>query len=118
MILNLGPQHPATHGTLRLTLQLDGERITGCIPDIGYLHTGFEKLGEHHTYNQWVTVTDRMNYLSPLSNNIGYSLAVERLMDLDVPERAQYIRVIPFASCPASPTIWCGWERTRWISGP
>jgi NADH dehydrogenase I D subunit len=94
MILNLGPQHPATHGTLRLTLQLDGERITDCIPDIGYLHTGFEKLGEHHTYNQWVTVTDRMNYLSPLSNNIGYSLAVERLMGLDVPERAQYIRVI------------------------
>lgn len=94
MILNLGPQHPATHGTLRLTLQLDGERISRCIPDIGYLHTGFEKLGEHHTYNQWVTTTDRMNYLSPLSNNIGYAMAVERLMGLDIPKRAQYIRVI------------------------
>jgi len=94
MILNLGPQHPATHGTLRLTLELEGEEIVRCLPDIGYLHTGFEKLAEHHNFNQWVTVTDRMNYLSPLSNNIGYARTVERLMGLDVPPRANAIRVI------------------------
>ncbi|MDA0746338.1 MAG: NADH dehydrogenase (quinone) subunit D [bacterium] len=109
MILNLGPQHPATHGTLRLTLELDGEKIVRCIPDIGYLHTGFEKLGEHHTYNQWVTVTDRMNYLSPLSNNIGYSMAVEKLMGLEVPARAQYIRVIlAELSRVADHMVWLG----------
>jgi NADH dehydrogenase I D subunit len=109
MILNLGPQHPATHGTLRLTLELDGEKVTRCIPDIGYLHTGFEKLGEHHTYNQWVTVTDRMNYLSPLSNNIGYSLAVENMMGLEAPPRAQYVRVIlAELSRIADHVVWLG----------
>ena len=109
MILNLGPQHPATHGTLRLTLELEGEKIARCIPDIGYLHTGFEKLGEHHTYNQWVTVTDRMNYLSPLSNNIGYALAVENLMGLEVPARAQYVRVIlAELSRIADHMVWLG----------
>ncbi len=109
MVLNLGPQHPATHGTLRLTLELDGERIVRCIPDIGYLHTGFEKLGEHHTYNQYVTVTDRMNYLSPLCNNIAYSAAVERLMELDVPERALYIRTILWElSRIADHMVWLG----------
>ena len=94
MTLNLGPQHPAMHGTLRAVLELDGERIVKATPDMGYLHTGFEKLGEHRTYNQFVTITDRMNYLSPLANNIGYALAVEKLMELEVPKRAQYIRVI------------------------
>jgi NADH dehydrogenase I D subunit len=109
MVLNLGPQHPATHGTLRLTLELDGEKIHRCIPDIGYLHTGFEKLGEHHTYNQWVTVTDRMNYLSPLSNNIGYALAVEQLMGLEVPARAQYVRVVlAELSRIADHMVWLG----------
>ena len=109
MVLNLGPQHPATHGTLRLTLELDGERIVRCIPDIGYLHTGFEKLGEHHTYNQWVTVTDRMNYLSPLSNNIGYALAVEQLMELEVPPRATAVRVIlAELSRLADHMVWLG----------
>lgn len=109
MVLNLGPQHPATHGTLRLSLELDGERIVRCIPDIGYLHTGFEKLGEHHTYNQWVTVTDRMNYLSPLSNNIGYARAVEKLMGLEVPKRAQYIRVVlAELSRIADHMVWLG----------
>ena len=109
MVLNLGPQHPATHGTLRLTLELDGERIVRCIPDIGYLHTGFEKLGEHHTYNQYVTVTDRMNYLSPLCNNIAYSMSVERLMDLEVPERALYIRTILWElSRIADHMVWLG----------
>ncbi len=109
MVLNLGPQHPATHGTLRLTLELDGERLVRCIPDIGYLHTGFEKLGEHHTYNQWVTVTDRMNYLSPLSNNIGYALAVEQLMGLEVPPRAATVRVIlAELSRLADHLVWLG----------
>ena len=94
LTLNLGPQHPATHGTLRLVLQLDGERIENCVPDIGYLHTGFEKLGEHMNYNQYIVVTDRMNYLSPLANNVGYAIAVEKLLGVEVPKRAQYIRVI------------------------
>ncbi len=109
MVLNLGPQHPATHGTLRLTLELDGERIVRCLPDIGYLHTGFEKLGEHHTYNQWVTVTDRMNYLSPLSNNIGYTLTVEKLMGLEAPPRATCVRVIlSELSRLADHAVWLG----------
>ena len=109
MVLNLGPQHPATHGTLRLQLQLDGERITKCIPDIGYLHTGFEKLGEHHTFNQFVTVTDRMNYLSPLCNNIAYAASMERLMGLEVPERANAVRVILWElSRIADHMVWLG----------
>ena len=72
MILNFGPQHPATHGTLHMVLELDGERVAKATPHLGYLHTGFEKLGEYRSYNQFITLTDRMNYLSPLSNNIGY----------------------------------------------
>ena len=109
MVLNLGPQHPATHGTLRLTLELDGERITRCVPDIGYLHTGFEKLGEHHNFNQWVTVTDRMNYLSPLCNNIGFAMSVEHLMGLEVPPRAVCIRVIlAELSRIADHMVWLG----------
>ncbi len=68
--LNFGPQHPATHTTLRLVLELDGETVIGCTPHIGYLHSGFEKLGEHLDYNQYVVVTDRMNYISPMANNI------------------------------------------------
>jgi NADH dehydrogenase I D subunit len=109
MVLNLGPQHPATHGTLRLQLELDGERIARCIPDIGYLHTGFEKLGERHTFNQFVTVTDRMNYLSPLCNNIAYAASVELLMGLEVPERANAIRVILWElSRIADHMVWLG----------
>jgi len=90
--MNFGPQHPAT--TLRLVLKLDGERVVDAMPDIGYLHSGFEKLGEHLDYNQYVTVTDRMNYVSPMANNVGWHLAVEKLLDIDVPPRCQYIRVI------------------------
>ncbi|MCH2664793.1 NADH dehydrogenase (quinone) subunit D [bacterium] len=109
MVLNLGPQHPATHGTLRLQLQLDGERISKCIPDIGYLHTGFEKLGEHHTFNQYVTVTDRMNYLSPLCNNIAYAASMELLMGLEVPERATAVRVVLWElSRIADHMVWLG----------
>jgi NADH-quinone oxidoreductase subunit D len=92
--LNFGPQHPATHTTLRLVLKLDGERVIDALPDIGYLHSGFEKLGESLDYNQYVTVTDRMNYISPMSNNVAWHGAVEKLLGIDLPKRAQYIRVI------------------------
>ncbi len=92
--LNFGPQHPATHTTLRLVLLLDGERVVDAIPDIGYLHSGFEKIGEHLDYNQYVTVTDRMNYISPLANNIAWHGAVERLLGLDLTPRCKYIRTI------------------------
>ncbi len=92
--MNFGPQHPATHTTLRLVLKLDGERVIEATPDIGYLHSGFEKLGEHLDYNQYVTITDRMNYVSPMSNNVAWHMAVEKLLGIDVPPRCQYIRVI------------------------
>lgn len=92
--LNFGPQHPATHTTLRLVLQIEGETVVGSDPDIGYLHSGFEKIGEHLNYNQYVTVTDRMNYLSPLANNVAWHHAVETLFDIDVPKRCHYIRII------------------------
>jgi NADH-quinone oxidoreductase subunit D len=92
--LNFGPQHPATHTTLRLVLLLDGERVVGAIPDIGYLHSGFEKLGEHLNYNQYVTVTDRMNYISPLANNIAWHGAVEKLLGLELTPRCVYVRTI------------------------
>jgi len=92
--LNFGPQHPATHTTLRIVLKLDGERVVDAVPDIGYLHSGFEKIGESLDYNQYVTVTDRMNYISPMANNVAWHGAVERLMGIELPRRAQYIRVI------------------------
>ncbi len=92
--LNFGPQHPATHTTLRLVLKLEGERVIDAMPDIGYLHSGFEKIGEHLDYNQYVTVTDRMNYLSPIANNVAWHLAVEKLLGIDVPPRCKYIRTI------------------------
>jgi NADH dehydrogenase I D subunit len=94
MAMNLGPQHPAMHGTLRLKVELDGEILAKVEPEIGFLHTGFEKLGEYRSYNQFVTLSDRMNYLSPLNNNIGYAIAVEELLGLTVPPRGQYVRVI------------------------
>jgi len=92
--LNFGPQHPATHGTLRVEMILEGETVRKAVPHIGYLHTGFEKLGENLSYNQFITLTDRMNYISPLSNNIGFAMAVEKLMDIEVTERCQYTRVL------------------------
>jgi len=94
MLLNMGPSHPATHGTLRLVLELDGERIVKCVPDLGYLHHGFEKLGEYKSYNQTVTITDRMNYLSSFNNNLAYILAVEKLFGIEVTPRAKYFRVV------------------------
>lgn len=93
-VLNFGPQHPATHTTLRLVLELDGERIARCTPHIGYLHSGFEKLGEHLDYNQYVTIVSRMNYLSPISNDICWHHAVETLFGIDITPRAKVLRTI------------------------
>ncbi len=92
--LNFGPQHPATHTTLRLLLTLDGERVVDAVPDIGYLHSGFEKIGEHLDYNQYVTVTDRMNYISPMANNVAWHHAVEKLLGIELTPRCKYLRVI------------------------
>ena len=92
--INMGPQHPSTHGVLRLELDLDGEIVRKCRPVIGYLHTGIEKTCEQRTYVQALTLTDRMDYLNPLGNNLAYSLAVEKLFGCDIPERAQLGRVL------------------------
>lgn len=94
MTLNFGPQHPATHGTLRIVLELDGETVTKATPHIGFLHRGFEKLAEHHTYHQFIVHTDRLDYLGPLVNNVGYVLAVEKLLDIEVTPRCRFMRVI------------------------
>lgn len=96
MTLNMGPSHPATHGVLRLILELDGEEITKCEPDIGFLHRGDEKIAENMTYNQFVPYTDRLDYLAPLANNVAYVIAVEKLMGISkaIPARGQYVRVI------------------------
>jgi NADH-quinone oxidoreductase subunit D len=96
MVLNMGPSHPATHGVLRIVLELDGEIIRKAQPDVGYLHRGDEKIAENMTYNQFVPYTDRLDYLAPLANNVAYALAVEKLEGIDkqLPPRCQYIRVI------------------------
>jgi len=94
VILSMGPQHPSTHGVLRLVLELDGETVVRSIYDIGYLHTGFEKSFETKTYSQCITLTDRMDYLAPLSNNLGFCLSVEKLLDLEIPPKAQWVRVL------------------------
>jgi NADH-quinone oxidoreductase subunit D len=92
--LNFGPQHPATHTTLRLLLTLDGETVVKAVPDIGYLHSGFEKLGEHLDYNQYVTIVDRMNYISPVANEVAWHHTVEKLMGIDLTPRCKYLRTI------------------------
>src|SRR5258708_23662175 len=94
MVLNMGPQHPSTHGVLRILLELDGENVVKAIPDMGYLHTGIEKSCEDKTYSQAITLTDRIDYLNPLGNSLAYCLAVEKLLGLEIPKRAQYIRVM------------------------
>lgn len=93
-VLNFGPQHPATHTTLRLVLELDGERIARCTPHIGYLHSGFEKLGEHLDYNQYVTIVSRMNYLSPIANDICWHHAVEKLFGIEITPKCKVLRTI------------------------
>ena len=109
MTLNMGPQHPATHGVLRIVLELDGETIISAKPVVGYLHTGIEKNMEAKTYTQAITMTDRMDYLAPMSNNLVYVGAVEKLMEIEVPSRAQYIRVIMTELTRlASHLVWLG----------
>jgi NADH-quinone oxidoreductase subunit D len=109
MTISFGPQHPSTHGVLRLEMVLDGEMIVKIIPDIGYLHTGMEKLFEYKKYQQGIVITDRMDYLNPLGNNLAYVMAVEKLLGLEIPERAQVIRVM---MCElqriASHMVWLG----------
>ncbi len=92
--INMGPSHPATHGVLRLVLQLDGERVVKCVPHLGYLHRGMEKIAENRTYLQFIPYTDRMDYLAPLASNVGFALAVEQLLGIRVPPRCEGIRVI------------------------
>ena len=109
MVLNMGPQHPSTHGVLRIVLELDGEIVISARPHIGYLHTGIEKNCENKTYSQAITLTDRLDYLAPLSNNLCYCLAVERLIGLEIPKRAQYIRVLlTELTRVASHLVWLG----------
>src|SRR3954469_12271019 len=109
MVLSMGPQHPSTHGVLRLDLRLDGELIIKAIPDIGYLHTGMEKLFEFKKYQQGIVITDRMDYLNPLGNNLAYVMAAEKLLQIEIPERAQTIRVL-FCELQriASHLVWLG----------
>jgi len=109
MTLSMGPQHPSTHGVLRLDLRLDGELVLKAVPDIGYLHTGMEKLFEYKKYQQGIVITDRMDYLNPLGNNLAYVMAAEKLLDLEIPERAQVIRVL-FCELQriASHMVWLG----------
>ena len=94
MVLNMGPQHPATHGVLRLLVSLDGETVIKCLPDLGYLHRGYEKLAENMSYHEFIPHTDRLDYLQPIANNVAYALAVEKLLKLEIPERTKYIRVL------------------------
>jgi NADH-quinone oxidoreductase subunit D len=109
MTISMGPQHPSTHGVLRLELVLDGEMVVKTTPDIGYLHTGMEKLFEYKKYQQGIVITDRMDYLNPLGNNLAYVMAVEKLLGIEIPERAQTIRVL---MCElqriASHLVWLG----------
>ena len=94
MVLNMGPQHPATHGVLRVLLRLDGESVEACVPELGYLHRGFEKLAEHITYHEFLPHTDRLDYLSPLSNNVAYAQAIEKAAGVELPPRARWIRTL------------------------
>ncbi|CAN5639610.1 NADH dehydrogenase (quinone) subunit D [soil metagenome] len=94
MVLNMGPQHPATHGVLRVLLSLDGETVKRAIPELGYLHRGYEKIAENMTYHEYIPHTDRLDYLQPMANNVAYAQAVEKLIGLEIPDRGKYIRVI------------------------
>ena len=117
MIINMGPQHPATHGVLRVVVELDGERIVNAAPDIGHLHSGFEKTAEHRTYQQFATYPSRMDYVAGMSNDLGYILAVEKLVEAEVPPRASAIRVILLElQRLAAHLIWIG-TQTLDLSG-
>jgi NADH dehydrogenase I D subunit len=109
LTLNVGPQHPATHGVLQLVVELDGERVVKCTPHVGYLHRGTEKLAEHRTYLSALPLTDRLDYVASMVNNVGYCIAVERLFDITVPERAQFIRTMMCEmSRISSHLLWLG----------
>src|SRR4051812_33624335 len=109
MILNMGPQHPSTHGVLRVLLEIDGETVVRMMPDIGYLHTGIEKTCEAKFYQQVVPLTDRIDYLCPLTNNLCYCLAVEKLLGLEIPPKAQWMRVLlNELTRISSPVVWLG----------
>jgi NADH-quinone oxidoreductase subunit D len=109
MLINIGPQHPATHGVLRLVVELDGETVVRVIPHVGYLHSGFEKLGEYRHYNQIIPLTDRMDYLAPMSNNVCFALAAEKLMGIEITERCTVLRVIACEiSRIISHLVWVG----------
>ncbi len=109
LVVNMGPQHPATHGVLRLVLQLDGETVVKCTPHVGYLHRGIEKLGENMTYLSALPLTDRLDYIASMSNNVGYVVAVEKLFGIEAPERAKFIRtMVAEMSRISSHIIWLG----------
>lgn len=109
MVLNMGPQHPSTHGVLRIELTVDGERVVKAVPDLGYLHTGMEKLAEHKRYNHVITILDRMDYLNSMGNDLAFVLAVEKMLELEIPPRAQYIRVmLTELQRIASHMVWVG----------
>jgi NADH-quinone oxidoreductase subunit D len=109
MLVNIGPQHPATHGVLRLVVELDGELVVRVIPHVGYLHSGFEKLGEYRHYNQIIPLTDRTDYLAPMANNVGVALAAERLMGIEITDRCKVLRVIACEmSRIISHLVWLG----------
>ena len=112
--INMGPSHPATHGVLRLVLKLEGEKVRECVPHLGYLHRGMEKIAENLTYLQFIPYTDRMDYLSPLAANVGFALAIEKLLDIDVPDRCKAIRVICTIRSPGPQrrVSICAWNRT------
>jgi len=115
IILNMGPQHPSTHGVLRVKLRLDGEKVVGSECVIGYLHRGVEKIAEHRSYQQFAPYVDRMDYVAAVSNGLGYCEAVEKLMQVEAPPRARVIRTI--LTEPSGLRAICfGWARTRWIS--
>src|SRR5215469_3343114 len=111
MTINMGPQHPSTHGVLRLILTIEGETVVKAVPDIGFLHTGIEKTAEAKTYHQALVLTDRMDYLAPLCNNLGYSLAVEKLLGIgdEINNKIRYVRVMLAESQRlASHLVWLG----------
>ena len=111
----MGPQHPSTHGVLRVELEVDGETVVKARPVIGYLHTGIEKTMESKLYYKAIPCTDRMDYLAPMMNNLGFCLAVEKLMDIEVPEKVKWARVLSGGTDPNQRRTWSGWERTRSI---
>ena len=116
IILNMGPQHPSTHGVLRVKLRLDGEKVVGSECVIGYLHRGVEKIAEHRSYQQFAPYVDRMDYVAAVSNGLGYCEAVEKLMGVEAPPRARGDPHDPHRDCSGSPATCFGWARTRWTS--